>query len=376
MKIDLRVIIGFFRKEFAQVLRDPVMRIFLLVVPVVQLTLFGYAISNEFKNLKLVVRYEPVDIMARQLSDRLYASGWFVLPGSVKGTTEDYLRSGTADAVAIMPAGGLTKTMGRAEPGGSGHEARIQLLIDAQNTTKARAIENYFRLITLQFAKDKLPDARLNPPVVFDMRFLYNPTMETSFFMVPGIIVMIMCITTVMLSSMSLAREKELGTFETIIAAPVRPIEIILGKSFPFIVMGVVNALLVTAGGFLIFGVPLRGSLLILILAALVFVSTAVGVGIFISTIAKNQQQAMMGSFLFIFPAILLSGIMFPIENMPPLIRGIAHLDPLTYFVQIMRNVMLKGANPELVWTNIAITLVFFTAVTGFAAIRFRDTLN
>jgi ABC-2 type transport system permease protein len=194
--------------------------------------------------------------------------------------------------------------------------------------------------------------------------------------MVPGIIVMIMCITTVMLSSMSLAREKELGTFETIIAAPVRPIEIILGKALPFIVMGVVNALLVTAGGFLIFGVPLRGSLLLLTLAALVFVSTAVGVGISISTIAKNQQQAMMGSFLFIFPAVLLSGIMFPIENMPPIIRVFAHLDPLTYFVQIIRNIMLKGANPELVWTNIALTLVFFTAVTSFAALRFRDTLN
>ncbi len=357
-------------------LRDPVMRIFLLVVPVVQLTLFGYAISNEFKNLKLSFVFEPSDVVARQLHDRLYASGWFILPSSSKTTPQDYLRSGAADAVAIMPPGGLTKAIGRGEPFGSGHAARIQLLIDAQNTTKARAIENYFRLITLQFSQDKLSQARLRPAVVFDTRFLYNPTMETAFFMVPGIIVMIMCITTVMLSSMSLAREKELGTFETIIAAPVRPLEIILGKSFPFIVMGVVNALLVTAGGFLIFGVPLRGSLLLLILAALMFVSTAVGIGIFISTIAKNQQQAMMGSFLFIFPAILLSGIMFPIENMPAFIRATAHLDPLTYFVQIVRNVMLKGANPELVWTNVAITVVFFVAVTSLAAIRFRDRIS
>jgi ABC-2 type transport system permease protein len=369
MNISLRVIMGFFKKEFAQVLRDPVMRIFLLVVPVIQLTLFGYAISNEFGNLKLAIDFTPGDVMARQLSERLYASGWFVRPGLERKTAEDYLRSGVADAVAIMPGGGLTKAMGR--DGG-----QLQLLIDATNTTKARAIENYFRLITQRFAKDKLPQAKLPNQIVFDTRFLYNPTMETSYFMVPGIIVMIMCITTVMLSSMSLAREKELGTFETIIAAPVRPIEIILGKSIPFIVMGIVNALLVTAGGFLIFGVPLRGSLLLLILAAFVFVSTAVGVGIFISTIAKNQQQAMMGSFLFIFPAVLLSGIMFPIENMPPLIRGLAYLNPLTYFVQIIRNVMLKGASPELVWTNIALTLVFFTAVTALAANRFRQTLN
>lgn len=369
MNIDLRVIMGFLRKEFAQVLRDPVMRIFLLVVPVVQLTLFGYAISNEFNNLKLKVIFQPGDVMARQLSERFYSSRWFVVPGQIKNTPVDYLRSGAADAVALMPAGGLTKALGR-------NEGRIQLLIDAQNTTKARALENYFTAITRQFTAEKLPQQQLQPPLVFDIRVLYNPTMETSFFMVPGIIVMIMCITTVMLSSMSLAREKELGTFETIIAAPVRPLEIILGKSIPFIVMGVVNALLVTAGGFVIFGVPLRGSLLLLTVAAFVFVSTAVGVGILISTIAKNQQQAMMGSFLFIFPAVLLSGIMFPIENMPALIRGIAHLDPLTYFVEIIRNIMLKGANSELVWADIAITLVFFTTVTTFAALRFRDTLN
>jgi ABC-2 type transport system permease protein len=345
------------------------MRVFLLAVPIVQLTMFGYAISNEFKNLKLAVMFEPGDAMARQLTERLYSSNWFVRPTSLKNTPIDYLRSGAADAVALMPTGGLTKALGR-------NEARIQLLIDAQNTTKARALENYFTAITRQFTAEKLPQQQLLPPLVFDIRVLYNPTMETSFFMVPGIIVMIMCITTVMLSSMSLAREKELGTFETIIAAPVRPLEIILGKSIPFIVMGVVNALLVTAGGFVIFGVPLRGSLFLLILAAFVFVSTAVGVGILISTIAKNQQQAMMGSFLFIFPAVLLSGIMFPIENMPPLIRNIAHLDPLTYFVQIIRNIMLKGANPRLVWTNIAITLVFFTAVTAFASLRFRDTMD
>jgi ABC-2 type transport system permease protein len=268
-----------------------------------------------------------------------------------------------------MPSGGLTKAAGRGD-------ARIQLLIDAQNATKARAVESYIVSIAQRFIAEYFPGAAVPYPVSFDVRVLYNPTLETSFYMVPGVMAMIMTLVTVMLTGMSLAREKEMGTFETIIAAPLLNREIVLGKTVPFVVLGMMNAVLVMGGGVIIFGVPVRGSILLMLLAGIVFVITTVSIGILISTFSRNQQQAMMGSFLFIFPANLLSGIMFPIENMPLVIRFFAYINPMTYFVRILRNIMLKGANPELVWANIAILAAMAAIVIGITIRRFRQTLN
>jgi ABC-2 type transport system permease protein len=365
----LPVLAGFFKKEFAQVLRDPVMRAFLLVAPVFQLTIFGYAISNEFKNIRLAAVFAPTDIVARQLSDRFYASRWFVRPERSAATPDDYLRSGKADAVLIMPTGGLTKAMGRGT-------ARVQLLIDAQNATKARSVEAYVTAVVRQFIAEKLPSGVPVPPVVFDVRILFNPTMETAYFMVPGVMTMLICLVTVLMTGISIAREKELGTFETIIAAPVSNTQIILGKTVPYAVLGLVDATLIITAGVLIFGVPVRGSLLLMAAASIVYVCTTVCVGTLISTFARNQQQAMMGSFLFIFPAFLLSGILFPIENMPFVIRFFAYCDPLTYFVRVLRNIMLKGANPQLVWTNIGILVVIAFVTLEITIRRLRQTLD
>jgi ABC-2 type transport system permease protein len=364
----LPVIAGFFKKEVAQAMRDPVMRLFLLAAPVIQLTIFGYAISNEFRNIRLAVIAAPADAAARQLAGRFYTSSWFVRPARDAATADDYLRSGKADAVLVMPTGGLTRALGRGD-------ARVQLLIDAQNATKARAVEAYVGAIVRRFATEQLP-GQAAPPLAFDVRVLFNPTMETAYFMVPGVMAMLICLVTVLMTGISLAREKELGTFETIIAAPVTNTQIILGKTIPYALLGLVDAGFIITVGVLLFGVPVRGSLALMILAALVYVCTTVCVGTLISTFAHDQQQAMMGSFLFIFPAFLLSGIFFPIENMPPALRVIAYCDPLTYFVRILRNVMLKGANPQLVWTNIAVLAAIAGVTLAVTIRRLRQTLN
>jgi ABC-2 type transport system permease protein len=370
MRGSLKVISGFFKKEFAQVLRDPVMRIFLFVAPLIQLTLFGYAISTEFKNLKLAFMYEPADVAARELSGHFYTSRWFI-PVDLKGLSpEELLQSGKADAVLITQSGGLTKALGR-------NNASLQLLIDATNTTKARSAENYVKLIVQKFSQNLAGGlANFQAPITFDIRILYNPTMETSYFMIPGIMTMIICIVTIMLTSMSLAREKELGTLETIIAAPLKNTEIILGKTVPFIVMGIGDALIVMSGALIIFGVPLRGSLFLMLLAMIIFVCTTVSIGMLISTFAANQQQAMMGSFLFILPANLLSGVFFPVENMPEALKIAAYVDPLMYLVRILRNIMLKGANPEIVFTYTSLLAVMCAFSVSIAVLRFRQRLN
>ncbi|MCB4791331.1 MAG: ABC transporter permease [Elusimicrobia bacterium] len=368
MNNSIRIIIGFVKKEFSQALRDPVMRVFIFVAPVLQLTIFGFAINNEFKNLKLAIFSDPTDVVARQLSDTMYSGGWF-LPARPKGDAFQTLQSGRADAVLVMPRQGLTKTYAK-------NETVIQLLIDAKNATKARAIDTYVRSIVQKFVLDNLSGEKPSVPVVFDIRVLYNPTMETSIFMVPGIMTLIMSLITIIMVSMSLAREKELGTFETIIAAPIAKWQIIAGKAVPYMLIGLLDALIVLSAGVILFNVPIRGSLLFLITATMVFVTTTVSIGLLVSSIAQNQQQAMMGTFMFLFPAMLLSGVMFPIENMPAVIQFVAYFNPLMYYVKVIRNVMLKGANPEVVISCIAMLFAIGSIVVVATILRFRQKLN
>lgn len=363
------IVLAFIKKEFAQTLRDPVMRVFLLVAPVLQLVVLGYAISTDFRNLRVAVQYEPSDVAARQLADKIYSTEWFVRVEAFNRDPYELLQSGKADAVLVAPLGGMTRALA------NGGES-AQLLIDAQNATKARAVEAYLQTILAAFVKEKYPAARQGGAVNFDIRVLYNPAMETSLFMIPAIMALIMALATVMLTSMSIAREKELGTFESIIAAPLTNTEIILGKTIPFIIIGFFDAIFIIAVGTGVFGMPMRGPVLLLALATVVFVCATVSIGTLISTIAKNQQQAMMGTFLFLFPSILMSGMMFPVENMPAALRVFAYLNPVKYFITILRNVMLKGNIPELYWPNLAVLLAMTLVVVFVAAKRFRQTLN
>lgn len=363
-----KVLLGFIKKEFAQTLRDPVMKVFLFVAPVIQLLIFGYAINTDFKNINLAVIHSPSDRIARQMSERIYATGWFNKIEPVSGDPVDLLQRGKADAVLIAPTGGIEKEAARGT-------AKLQLLIDAQNATKARAVESYIQNIAAMFLAEKYPSIK-NNRVSFNIRVLYNPAMETPIFMIPGIMTLIMCLATIMLTSMSIAREKELGTFESIIAAPLSNVEIILGKTIPFIIIGLIDAAFIMGAGVLIFGMPVRGSFLLLFLATFMFVCTTVSIGTLISTFAANQQQAMMGTFIFVFPAMLMSGIFFPIENMPIAIKWIAYIDPLKYFIVLLRNVMLKGTIPEVFWPNFAAIFLITVASVAVAARRFRQTLN
>ncbi|MCX5781325.1 MAG: ABC transporter permease [Elusimicrobia bacterium] len=365
-----KTILGFLKKEFAQTLRDPVMRVFIFAAPLIQLLLFGYAISMEFRNLKMAVIYEPSDYIARQLSENIYASGWFVGAELISRDPEVIIRSGKADVVLSMPRNGLTKTIKKE---GS---AKIQLLIDSQNSLKARAIEAYINSITKKFIIERFPAQAKTLPVSFDVRILFNPTLQTNIFMVPGVMTLILCIVTMMLTGMSLAREKEMGTFETIIAAPLKNIEIIIGKTLPYLIIGLCDASLILLAGIVIFDMPVRGSVFLVGLAALIFVCATVSIGMLISTFAKNQQQAMMGTFLFLFPAALMSGIFYPVESMPPVLRFIGYLDPLKYFISILRNIMLKGANPEMVWSNLAVLVVMTIIIVFVTNRRFHQTLN
>ena len=360
---------GFVKKELTQTLRDPRMRILLFVAPMIQLTLFGVAISNEVKNITQAAVFDSKDTVMRDVYERAIASRWFLPAKSGERDPYRLIESGRADAVLIPPPGGFTRALGRGD-------AKLQLLINATNVTKAQSVEGYLSTIISKTVQDDMKMIGPLPPIQINQRVLFNPDLETSVFMVPGTMCMLMIITTMVMANLAIVREKEMGTFEMLISSPVSRREVIVGKTIPYVILGMSNFPLILAVAVLLFHVPMRGSFIALFLAAFAFVCTAVALGTLISTYCENQQQATLAGFLFMFPMIMFSGLMFPIENMPLSIRWVSAVDPLSHFMGLLRNIMLKGGGFNYVATHIAI-LVVMAVVTVFASFRrFHTTLQ
>ena len=366
MKGFLITLLGFIQKELKQTLRDPRMRIVLFVAPVVQLTIFGLALSNETRNVRLAAYYQPHDIVMRDLMTRSLATNWFI-PAEVSGHDPfAWILSGQADAVLVAPTYGATRALSR------GH-GELQLLLNAKNSLRGQAIESYMRAIVSEVVAN--PQISFVQPLRFETRALFNPTFDTSIYMVPGVMSMLICLVTIILTSMSVAREKESGTFETLIASPVSSAELLLGKTVPFVLLGMLLVPLIITAAVVLFNLPVRGPLLFLIGASSCFVLTTVSIGLLISTIARNQQQAMLGGFLFLFPAILLSGLMFPVENMPAYMKILAQINPLTHFIALLRNILLKGGGGLFFAIHASALAILAIACMIFAIYRFRKAL-
>ncbi|MDR3606214.1 MAG: ABC transporter permease [Oligoflexia bacterium] len=360
---------GFIKKELIQTLRDPRMRILLFLTPIIQMTLFGVALSNEVKNIRLAALFDSKDYVLRDIYERSINGKWFVPARSGETDPFKMIQAGDADAVLVPPPGGFTRGLGRSD-------APLQLLIDSTNVTQAQAVENYLMAIVRQTVMDDLHLQAPAPPIQFDLRVLYNPSLDTSIFMVPGVMCMLMVMTTMMLCMTAITREKEMGTFEMLISAPVTPAEVIYGKTIPYVILGMCNLPLTLAVAVFVFGVPMRGSFLLLTVSAFFFVCTCVAIGTLISTICRNQQQANLASFLFMFPAIMFSGLLFPIENMPQSVKFIAYIDPLFHYLALLRNIMLKGGDLQFVVTHVSFLAITALVATIFSFRRFHTTLQ
>ncbi len=359
-------IVGFVRKELAQALRDKRMRGMLLVMPVVQLLMFGFALSSEIRNIRLAVVAGPGDAFTRELAERFYAGRWFVRMRPGPGEPFDWLRSGRAEAVLVAPTGGADKAYGRGA-------AVYQLLIDATNAQRARGIERYAQSILAAQLR-----ARGDPGTEtfsFVVRTLYNPEDDTSTYMVPGTLCLLLCLVTLTLTSMSMTRERESGTLETLLSAPVSPWEVLAGKTLPYALLGLADVPLVLSVAWAM-GVPIRAPLWEIFLVAAVFVCTSVALGFLISSYTRSAQQAQLGTFLILFPAIQLSGVVYPVENMPTAVRWLTYLDPIRYLVIMIRHLMLKGGDLGLLLPNLAALAAIGVAAVVWAGRRFRQTLN
>jgi len=357
---------GFVRKELSQALRDPRMRGMLFIMPVVQLLMFGFALSSEIRNIRLAVVASPDDAFTRELADRFYGGGWFARADPGPGDPFDWVRAGRAEAVLVAPTGGGDKAFGRGS-------AEYQLLVDATNAERARGVEQYAKSVLA--AQLRARGDRGASAVTFSVRTLYNPEDDTATYMVPGTLCLLLCLVTLTLTSMSMTREKELGTLETLLAAPVSPWEVLAGKTVPFAILGLLDVPLVLAVAWAM-GVPIRGPLWEIALVAFTFVCTSVSLGFLISSYMKSAQQAQMGTFLLLFPAIQLSGVVYPVENMPKAVQWLTRLDPIRYLVVMIRHLMLKGGDLGLLLPNLAALALIGAAAVLWAGRRFRQTLN
>jgi ABC-2 type transport system permease protein len=368
----LRLLAAFVRKELTQVLRDRRAQILLIVTPLIQVGIYGLALSNETRNIRLAVYAQPGDSLAWELGRRAQGGGYFQLVPAPQRDPVEAIRSGAIDAALVAPPHGLTWDARTVRQG-------AQLLVDGTNTVRAGGITGYLSHICADVSQERLPKSgplRGPPPYRVTERVLYNPSLETRNFTVPGVLAMLVLMVTLGTTSVSMSMERERGTLETLLSAPVPPGLLLLGKSIPYCVLGFAEFTLLLLVSHFGFDVPVRGPLLGVAAAALAFVACCVALGLLISTVAKTQQQAVMATFLSTFPTQMLSGITYPLENMPSWLYPITYLNPLRYYVILDRNLLLKGGSAEAFVPNMA-GLVLLTALfLALTRLRFRETLN
>jgi len=351
----------------------------IVMVPLIQTLVFGYAVSTDVRDVPTAVVDFDRSVASRELLSGFFSSGHFrvVLATQDMSRAEALVDAGSAGAILRIDAGFAGDLS-------AGRTARLQLLVDGTDSNTAAVVLGYANRIAGAFSEkarvERLSRAggRVPPREGIDLipRAWFNENLESRNFFVPGVIAILVMLVTMMLTSMAVVREKEVGTIEQLLVSPITPAEFILGKTLPFAIIGYADVLLVTVLGVLWFGVPIRGSIPLLLVATTFYLMTTLGIGLLISTVSRTQQQAMMAVFFVYFPCVLLSGFMFPIENMPIPVQYFTYANPLRYFLVVLRGIFLKGAGPGILWPQVAALLLIGAAMLSVATLRFRKTLS
>ncbi|HEX6048152.1 MAG TPA: ABC transporter permease [Gemmatimonadaceae bacterium] len=356
-------------KEFRQIFRDPRMSRVIFVTPILQLMLFGYAVSTDVRNMSTFIVDHDGTRASRELVAAFTSSGYFRLAGRSDQPAALVRALDRGDAMV-----GLEIPRGFAEALRSGEPARVQLLLDGTNSNTATVAQSYAERIALGYGI-RLGVARRPvgvPEVDLRERAWFNPELASRDYNVPAVIGAIMLLVALLLTSLAVVREREIGTLEQLRVSPLTPGELIAGKTIPFAIIGFADMMVVTLIAILWFGVPFAGSAALLLLAGLLYLLAALGIGLLISTLAATQQEAFMVSFLVYMPAILLSGFMFPVSSMPRLFQWLTYANPMRHFLEIVRGLFLKGVGLESVWMQYLVLGVMGAGLLVVAAARFR----
>lgn len=366
-------------KEFLQVLRDPRMKFVIFVSPVVQILIFGYAATMDIANIPTAV-YDLDNTKESRDIIRLFSySRYFDI--------QKYLRE-EGDIKYVMDRARIKAVIkfnrGFAQDLTGNRSAQMQIIVDGTDSNAAQIILNYAGTIIANYnnrmlkirAEVLLKRKDIYPVVDLRDRRWFNENLESKNFYLPGVIAMIVTLMSLILTSMAIVREKEIGTMEQLIVSPIRPIELILGKIMPFGIIAIIQMVMIAIIGVAWFKIPLRGSIPLLFGSTLIYLLTSLGIGLFISTISATQQEAMMSVFLFYFPAFLLSGFAYPIANMPQWVQAITFFNPLKYYLVILRSIFLKGIGIRVLWDEMLILLAMGAVIIIASSLRFRKNLG
>lgn len=391
----LERILGMVRKEFLQIFRDPHLYRIIFIAPIIQLLVFGYAVSTDVRNARTYVVDHDRSAISREFLESFTASGYFTVIGRSDRSRDlvDALERGDAVIGIEIPAGFARSVAG---PAG----ARVQLVLDGTNANTANIVRGYAERITQAFGSRLLEEGRaggvaagagaaaaggpagspgagaIPRPIELRERAWFNAELASRNYNVPAVAGAIILLVCMLLTSLAVVREREIGTLEQLMVSPLKPIELIAGKTIPFALIGLADMVVVSIVGIVWFGVPFRGDPMLLVLATLLYLMSGLGIGLLISTVASTQQQAFMVSFLVLMPLLLLSGFTFPVSSMPDFFQWITLLDPVRHYMAIVRALFLKGSGLDALWPEYLTLLVMGVLVLGFAATRFRKTVG
>ncbi|MCE1198420.1 MAG: ABC transporter permease [Marinilabiliales bacterium] len=352
-------LLGFVKKEFTHIFRDPRTMVILFGIPIIQLMLFGYVITTEIKDARIAILDHSNDNVTREITEKLLSSGYFKLDANLRSETEiePLFRKGDIKQVVVFERDFAQ----RLEREGV---VSMQVLADASDPNTAQMLYNYTNGIVQDYIRKKFSSITIPLQIKSEVRMLYNENMVGAFMYVPGTMALILMLISAMMTSITIAREKEMGTMEILLVSPLKAKHIVFGKVAPYLLLSIIDASVVVLLGNLVFGVPIRGSIVVLAFLVILYITMALSLGILISTVADSQQVAMfISGFALMLPTILLSGFIYPIENMPVPLQVLSNLMPPRWFIDALKQVMLKGNGLEYIWPNVLIlsgmTLVF-----------------
>jgi len=364
--------LGFVRKEFHHIFRDPRTLAILFGLPVVMIILFGYVVSNDLKDVKLAVLDLSNDPVSREISDKIVSSGYFIHVADLESEKEidRIFKAQKAKLVLVFEPEFEKKIV-------TENRVALRLVSDASDANSAVLATNYAQAIIAGYFKSYMGDIQMPWQVNVVPRMMYNAELRGVYMFIPGLMALILMLISALMTSVTITREKEFGTMEPLLASPLKPREIILGKVTPYVLLSFVNAITILVLGVLVFDMPIAGSIPLLLLESMLYITLALSLGVFISTAAKTQQIAMIISMVgLMLPTILLSGFIFPIDNMPVVLQYLSVIMPARWFIIIEKNIMLKGTGLLYVWKETLILLGMTLFFILMAVKRFRNRLE
>ena len=357
--------IGFVTKEFYHIFRDKRTLFILFGMPIAQIILFGFAITNEINNVNIAILDQSKDVATQKIIAKINASKYFVVKQNIshENEIENVFKKGKVKAVLVFENHFIKNLETK-------KQAKVQVITDATDPNIANTVTNYVNAILQNYTQQLNRDNPTAYPIQTQTQLYYNPELKSVFNFVPGVMTIILMLVSAMMTSISITREKEMGTMEVLLVSPLKPFQVIIGKVFPYIFLSIINATIIVLLGYFVFKMPIVGSLFLLAFESILFIITALSLGILISTVTDSQQTAMMISlFGLMLPVIILSGFIFPISSMPLPMQIISNIIPAKWFIIIVKAVMLKGASVSVIWKETMI-LIGMTAVYILLSIK------